>query len=211
MPLNPIRSGQSLYAIVPPDNAQANRPSPLLCFLHGRGEVQPDGPGVLLQQFDEMMTVHGPLHSASDWPASNQSGRFIRVVVQCPPPAGHTMWRPYQQNVEQIVQQAVNDFDGDRDQIFLSGFSYGACGALDFLRNDQGVWRKGWITDPPRAHCRYNGGINRPLIFCVGAYAHPGLVEVGGVQYHDWGLGHGATSRRAFNLDLIYRELLDEN
>lgn len=133
---------------LPPGFADSSeRHWPVICFLHGRGEAAHDAEG--RPHPIELLFNHGapPWHCAMNSPLVHE---FIVLSPQLP------MQRPWElgdlEEISGVLETIYRDFHGDRDRSFLTGFSLGGRGVLDFatwtgqLPLKQGAARPRWAA-----------------------------------------------------------------
>jgi len=126
-PALPGRRLRYLLYLPPGFNDPPDRPWPVLCFLHGRGEAARNVEGVA--QPIELLFSHGapPWHCALNSPLARE---FIVVSPQLPE---QRPWQPDDlQELREILETIYADLRGDRDRTYLSGFSLGGRGVFDF-------------------------------------------------------------------------------
>jgi poly(3-hydroxybutyrate) depolymerase len=124
----------------PPAGEQGDGPRPVLCFLHGQGEAVP-------MPVERSAGLHGPL-SKTSWPAARE-----RFVVVEPQRAGlRDDWVADLDAVVRIVRGVQQRHGGDPDRTYLTGFSLGGNGVLDFAAAAAGpdLWAAYWAVDPTR-------------------------------------------------------------
>src|SRR5262245_4263687 len=116
---------------VPPTRPQGTRRHPVLCFLHGRGEVAP-------MDICKAVTTYGPLRRGS---SSRATECFIVVAPQLPsqpqPLRDPKVWSKYERDVEDVVREVREKYNGDPQRTYLTGFSYGGNGTLNFASDQR--------------------------------------------------------------------------
>ncbi|GAB2803986.1 hypothetical protein GCM10027040_35490 [Halomonas shantousis] len=182
---------------------------PVLCFLHGYDEAAP-------LDIQAALTRHGPLSSAS---ASLAREAFILVAPQLPAAGDH--WHRHAAEVQDLVRRLHEQHDGNPQQTYLSGFSFGGNGVFDLAIAQPGTWAALWPVDPTRvpredprcpvwlsfgeAARRNKSGFVRSLgLQAVGSMPE----EEGERLYLDEGEDHVGSARRAYADERIYRWLL---
>lgn len=123
---------------VPATPAAAGRAVPVLCFLHGQGEAIP-------MAIEVCAGLHGPL-STTAWKGARE--RFI--IIEPQRPGLNDNWIEDRELVLRIVRRAQADLHGDPARTYLTGFSLGGNGVLDFADADDGFWAAYWPVDPTR-------------------------------------------------------------
>src|SRR5690606_27001153 len=111
-PTRPIASLQALPPCEPLTGVLSLPPrlrpgAPLLCFLHGRGEAQPEAAPVALSR-------HGPLYplSALDAPFEQDGAAgFVVVAPQLPVAGDH--WHEHADRVRRLVEEVEAYHDTD--------------------------------------------------------------------------------------------------
>jgi hypothetical protein len=124
---------------VPVQQPDAGALLPVLCFLHGFAEAAP-------LPLEEAVLRHGPLHPGNPRTAVEH---FIVVAPQLPAPGGD-VWSRYAAAVLTIIEEVREDFPGDPDRTYLTGFSYGGNGVWDLALAQPGRWAALWPVDPTR-------------------------------------------------------------
>ena len=148
------------YLIRPARDAARGLLHPVLCFLHGDDEGAP-------APIQAALTRHGPLRED----AHDSARGFLVVAPQLPHGGDH--WNRYSVTVREILLDVRARFGGDPRRTYVTGFGYGANGALDMARLQPDLWAAIWAVDPTRAPRRRQGGaelVERPA-------DPPGVVE----------------------------------
>jgi predicted peptidase len=196
---------------------------PILIFLHGNGEAAPP--------LQVAMTRHGPLGASS---GSEATPRFVVIAPQLPKPGGN-VWNRFADQVEAIAQSAPEKYQGNRRQIYLTGFSYGGNGVLDIGALRPEVWAALWPVDPNRYQPVDSNNrpvdinrANQPIWVSAGESArrhHASFTANWRTVDHDWtanpyphpnprrvyedrGLNHVPTAMAAYSAGAIYEWLL---
>lgn len=223
-PTRPIASLQALPPCEPLTGVLSLPPrlrpgAPLLCFLHGRGEAQPEAAPATLSR-------HGPLYplSALDAPFEQDGAAgFVVVAPQLPVAGDH--WHEHADRVRRLVEEVEAHHDTDPSRRYLTGFSFGGNGVFDLGHRQAGFWAALWAVDPTRLP---DPDLQPPLWLSLGSSARPkaaaaiarlGSVEVAieddglppscGSRVHvDQGEDHVGCARRAYADARIYRWLL---
>lgn len=128
----------------PADDAGVER-WPILCFLHGYDEGQPT-------PIQRGLTRHGPLKPTSSPVATTE---FVVVAPQLE--VSGDFWHRHAGTVEEIIQTVQEEFQGDPERTFLTGFSFGGNGVFDLALAQPELWRALWPVDPTRAPSRDPG------------------------------------------------------
>lgn len=143
----------------PGHNQETEKSWPILCYLHGRREC--GRPSDTKEEREAFLTSHGPLKVGSSQSATND---FIVVVPQMPclPGGGirsfSNNWKDYADIVKQIATTVQEQYRGDLQRIYLTGFSYGGNGVLDIAIADADAkkrlnfWAALWPVDPTRSY-----------------------------------------------------------
>lgn len=99
---------------LPPDYSAEGEPSPMILFLHGRGES------------------YGPLSIVAKWGpprrlAAGEQMKYIVVSPQCP---GESFWsrEDQQKRLVELLDYIKNHYNVDADRIYLTGLSMGGFG-----------------------------------------------------------------------------------
>ncbi len=115
--------GDRAYQVFVPDGYAADRPWPLVVFLHGVGENGTDG--------EKHLTVGLPAHIPAGFPA-------LGLFPQCKGP-----WK-YVGDDESMVMDAVSATQGEfhvaRKRIYLTGISQGGCSTFDLGARYRDFW-----------------------------------------------------------------------
>lgn len=194
-----------------PDDAGLER-WPVLCFLHGYDEGQPT-------PIQRGLSRHGPLKATSSPVATTE---FIVVAPQLE--VSGDFWHRHAGTVRDIVKTVHEEFQGDPERTFLTGFSFGGNGVFDLALMQPDFWRALWPVDPTRAPNRDPG---LPVWLSSGEVsrrAEKRFVErlhlehlrpdqadklvPGDRIYFDQMQGHVETATLAYQDDRIYRWLL---
>ena len=113
------------YQVYVPADWDVHVQTPVLLFLHGRGESGSDG---LLQT---QIGVGGAIRTrAAEY-------KFVVVMPQCP--VGK-LWvaADMQAMALAALEQAIQEFNGDRSRLYLSGLSMGGYGTWEMLAKNPG-------------------------------------------------------------------------
>ncbi len=204
--------GQIKYMVhLPHLYAPGTGTRPVICFLHGAREGAP-------RPILEALALHGPLRTGSSRQATD---RFIVVAPQLPAPGGD-VWLEYADAVQQIVLKVQEEYEGNLQQTYLTGFSFGGNGVFDIALAQHGLWAALWTVDPTRIP---NGNPHRPVWFSLGQKSRDNLKkfqQVLGVQlatsnpngdflYIDRGKDHVGTATYAYQDDQVYAWLLTKH
>lgn len=187
-------------------------PWPVLCFLHGYDEGEPT-------PIRQGLTRHGPLKPTSSAVATTE---FIVVAPQL-----HTsgdLWFKHADTVREIVAQVQEDYQGDPQRTFLTGFSFGGNGVFDLALEQPGFWHALWPVDPTRVP---SAELKRPVWLSSGAVSRRAEdrfiqrlhleklrpqqadnIVPGERIYLDQKQDHVGTATLAYQDDRIYRWLL---
>lgn len=111
---------------------------PVLCFLHGQGEAVP-------MSLERSAELHGPL-SRTSWPAASE--QFI--IVEPQRRGVRDDWIADSNAVVAIVRKLQHERGGDAARTYLTGFSLGGNGVLDFAAAGPDLWAAFWPVDPTR-------------------------------------------------------------
>ena len=93
--------------------------------------------------------LHGPL-STTSWPAARE--RF--VIVEPQRPGLRDDWAADLDAVATLVRRVQQAGRGDPARTYLTGFSLGGNGVLDFAAAGPDVWAAYWPVDPTRLPVR---------------------------------------------------------
>jgi len=210
-----VETGPLRYVVSPPPAyTPRTEPWPVLCFLHGRGEVAP-------MPILEALTKHGPLQPGVPQTVND---RFIVLAPQLPPQPqplkDPALWSEYEPKVQEVVEEVQRNYNGDPKRTYLTGFSYGGNGALDFVSDKGKFWAARWPVDPTkvpkgypqgpiwlsRGQCsEYEGFINLPDF-------KPAEDDLSGNRYFsDHGVIHAEAAKSAYRDDRIYNWLLTKH
>ena len=156
----------------------------------------------------EALTVHGPLRPGSSQIAID---RFIVVAPQLPvqpqPLKNPAVWSEYEGAVRRIVEEVQLKYNGDPKRTYLTGFSYGGNGALDFASDEGRFWAARWPVDPTRVPARDPQG---PILLSRGPNSRDqNFIELLNLRpleedphsdrvYSDEGENHGETAISAY-------------
>jgi predicted peptidase len=181
-------------------------PHPLLCFLHGFDEGAP-------APIEAALEKHGPLRKSN--PA------FIRdtFIIVAPQLANQgDLWRHFHNNVREILKQVQNDHEIDPSRKYLTGFSFGGNGVIDFGIMQPQDWAALWAVDPTRIP---RSEVQPPIWLSIGEVARSGKAAlIRSLQlvpkrdpaadrvYVDEGLSHVRTAASAYEDVSIYQWLL---
>lgn len=116
MPLGSTAAPYGFYEYLPKDYSTSGQGSPLLIFLHGSGE-KGDGKS----QLDDAVKF-GPGREI-------EGGRHFSFVILSPQTSDH--WNPDKLN--DLIQHAEENYNIDKNRIYLTGLSMGAMGLIDYL------------------------------------------------------------------------------
>ncbi|KAL0211867.1 hypothetical protein RCL1_005493 [Eukaryota sp. TZLM3-RCL] len=123
-----------------PDSSLYPNPA-LICFLHGYDEGRYDAHDAL-----ELVNLnrHGPLsHGAA--PA------FRHCVIVMPQlPRRGDLWNEFSGSVNQIVKEALVNYNCNPEQVVLTGFSFGANGVFDIFQTCPSLYKILIPVDPTR-------------------------------------------------------------
>ncbi len=205
-----IRESGRLQYLISIPTEPTSETKPLLVFLHGYNEGAP-------APIWEGVTAHGPLSRTASPMA--QAG-FVIVAPQLPEQGD--FWYRYNEDVLTIVQQVSTFFRINAQQLFLTGFSFGANGVFDLALQEPRVWSALWPVDPTRVPVRHPG---RPVWLSLGAAsrhnedAYVAVLRlqrleddsVSDLVYTDEGLDHVGTATHAYQDDRAYRWLLSKH
>lgn len=100
---------------IPPDSIDANGPSPLLIFLHGRS---------LSGQDLNLVKKYGVLHEIE------KKGRFVPGYVVGPQVKKGESWNP--DKLLDLVHYMIRNYNIDSNRIYVAGMSLGGYGTLHF-------------------------------------------------------------------------------
>ena len=139
----------------PGHNQETEKYWPILCYLHGIREC--GRPLDTKEDTEGLLTSHGPLKGGRFQGATDD---FIVVVPQMPclPGEGRRSfndnWKNYADTVKQIAETVQKQYRGDRQHIYLTGFSLGGNGVLDIAIAQArfNFWAKLWPVDPIRPY-----------------------------------------------------------
>jgi dienelactone hydrolase len=119
------------------------------------------------------------------------------------------------------VEAVQDNFNGDTERTYLTGFSYGGNGVLDIGSKPRDVWAALWAVDPTRVP---ETGLKRPVWLSAGPYAarqktaFEDVLDVREVQnnpsvdfvYSFAHPEHPIAAREAYATSEIYRWLLSK-
>ena len=194
------------YLVRPARDAGQGLLHPVLCFLHGAEEASP-------APIHAALTKYGPLADH----ASARAGEFLVIAPQMPS-AGDS-WNRHFGTVREIVLDVRARFGGDPRRTYVTGFGFGANGALDFARLLPDLWAAVWAVDPDRPPRRR---IPQPVWLSIGDAARPrtqrfieglglsvpGARARGERHYVDDGGDHAECARRAYGDARVYAWML---
>lgn len=100
---------------IPPDSIDANGPSPLLVFLHGRS---------LSGEDLNLVKKYGVLHEME------KKGRFVPSYVVGPQVKKGESWNP--DKILKLVNYMIRNYNIDSNRIYVAGMSLGGYGTLNF-------------------------------------------------------------------------------
>ena len=107
--------GKIPYLLYLPKDYEKNETSPLLLFLHGRGES------------------YGPLSLVAKWgpPRMAQRGDDLKYIVVSPQCPGDDRWSSDKQQklVLKLLDTIIREYKVDKDRIYLTGLSMGGEGS----------------------------------------------------------------------------------
>lgn len=210
--------GDLQYGVYLPPDHNKTTVKPILCFLHGVRECVRSSDTE--EDKERLMTGQGPLQGGTP---QGKATAFIVVVPLVPCVQGdgrrsfNDNWADYAGTVRQIVEQVREEYNGDRRQIYLTGFSYGANGVLDIGPRQRDLWAALWPVDPPRPPVQSS---DQPIWVSAGERSRGNKLEfqnVWGVDpeasqpnrvYEDAGLDHVKTAANAYSRADIYEWLL---
>lgn len=105
------------YVVYVPHAYTPDQKWPLVVFLHGMGERGDDG---LLQ------TEVGIGPAIRKFPDRYQC---LVVMPQCP---DDTIWTAAEEHIEEAIEETMEDYDVDRDRVYLTGLSMGGFGTWHY-------------------------------------------------------------------------------
>jgi poly(3-hydroxybutyrate) depolymerase len=190
-----------------PDSVKSGR-CPVLCFLHGLDEGPPT-------DIYAGVTAHGPLSPRGSSLAATE---FIVIAPQLP--VRGDRWHSYGDAVCEITNWVHDEYSGDRQRTYLTGFSFGGNGVFDIALLAPSMWAALWSVDPTRVPASDPG---LPVWLSAGAAsrwnnAHfverlrlkPLLDDADDRVFVDEGLDHVGTATSAYKNDQVYRWLLSK-
>jgi hypothetical protein len=206
-----VEGGPLPYLLSAPaaGEGETHSPIPLLCFLHGNDEAAP-------ADLRTALTRQGPLRTEN---LSAIGNRFLVVAPQLP--AAGDRWRLYAGPVRAIVEEVRAAHGGDPARTYLTGFSFGANGALDLGYLQPDCWAALWAVDPTRLP---EGRVERPVWLSFGEVARfsrkrfiqalnlqPAEEDLEGDHlFLDQGQSHVGSARLAYRDERIYDWLLSK-
>lgn len=207
-----ITSAPLPYLVSRPAPEPGDERWPVLCFLHGVDEGQPT-------PIERGLTRHGPLKAISSPVATSE---FIVVAPQLK--TSGDFWHRHVEVVRDIVSSVQQEYHGDPQRTFLTGFSFGANGVFDLGLEQPDFWRALWSVDPTRVPAR---DLEQPIWLSSGQvsrrmenrfvdrlrleYLRPQQADKlvpGDRIYFDQMQDHVGTAALAYQDDRIYRWLL---
>ena len=204
--------GKLEYGVyLPPGHKATGEPAPILCFLHGirecwRSSDKPEGK-------EGLMIEHGPLKGGKPQGGANS---FIVVVPQVPcaqdeDERSFKGWVKYAETVKEIVQMVRKEYNGNSQQIYLTGFSLGANGVLDIGHRQRDFWAALWPVDPGKLP---EDSTDLPIWVSAGPHFRAAVERQNRVPkaqpnrvYEDAGLDHVRTATNAYSRPAIYKWL----
>ncbi|KAL0237787.1 hypothetical protein GEMRC1_012261 [Eukaryota sp. GEM-RC1] len=124
-----------LLSIPPTDELQPL--FPLICFLHGYDEGPPT-------EIKTGICRHGVFSPR----ASPLTSHFICIAPQLPKKGDH--WNKHAESVKCIIEHVHQHNNGNPNQTYLTGFSFGANGVFDISLRFPNFFAAIWPVDPTR-------------------------------------------------------------
>jgi hypothetical protein len=178
----------------------ATEPFPVLCFLHGAQEAR---------QGNNPNGVFGHGSPASH---ARQGSPFVQpFLVVCPQLNAVGQWTlAHAPGVHVLLDAAIQQFGGDANRVYLTGFSFGGKGTLDFAQwPNGGRFRKLWAVDPQPLPPQLPAG--RPILIHYSAQhaeAWRPHVQSIGICFANSGRNHVLTCPEAYRQEGWYAWLL---
>ena len=196
------------YLVAAPPTSTAEQ-HPILVFLHGYDEGPPT-------EMRGALTRHGPLRRENTVTALHE---FIIVAPQMP--VRGDGWFRYAEPVAQVVREVKKNHGGDRERIYLTGFSFGGNGVFDLAVAQPNLWAALWAVDPTRVP---EERPSQPVWLSFGAIARRAKKDfiatlnltpadedfLGDFLYLDHDEDHAGSARLAYNDATIYQWLLSK-
>jgi predicted peptidase len=209
------KDGRLRYKVFCPPEQKLEGKRPVLCFLHGSGEHD----GCL--KIEEAIARHGPLKDNKETKEA-VGDRFIVIFPQLPAPGGD-VWGDYAGEVKTIVEAVWEEYRGDTERTYLTGFSFGGNGVFDVASKQPDIWAALWPVDPTLKPFPKS---KRPVWLSLGDRSRGkneveslnalGFQEVkqgqdnpdGYYLYTDYGKDHTATATLSYQDNRVYNWLL---
>jgi predicted esterase len=120
-------------------------PHPILCFLHGKGEAATqDSEGTEQEPLHKLLR-----HRSPAWHAEQGSSFVRHFLVICPQLEIVRRWeRSDSAWIDELVERAIREHEGDGARLALTGFSYGGEGTFQVAAASGLHWSSIWAVDP---------------------------------------------------------------
>lgn len=202
-------AGLRYLVAAPPPGSAGERPTPVLCFLHGYDEGPP-------AELLAGLTRHGPLRPGNP-PSAVQ--KFIHLAPQLP--ARGDLWHLEHERVREVVAGVQRRYGGDPRRTYLTGFSFGGNGAFDLGIAQPEIWAALWSVDPTRVPTVDPGVPTWLSIGQAARYRKSGFIRALGLEpytgdgagdrlYLDEGADHVGSATSAYADPRIYAWLLSK-
>jgi len=118
------------------------------------------------------------------------------------------------------VEEVQRNYNGDPNRAYLTGFSYGGNGVLDFSSDEVKFWAACWAVDPTKVPARKprsaiwlsRGEYSRDERFLKLLNLRPAQGDSNGDRlYSDHGENHPKAARSAYGDDRIFDWLLTKH